>query len=94
MGWVHPRTNEIVAGLPGVQAEVSALAVRQHAKVIAKASRHIDTGRLISNITIENHRKGKAIVFHDPAILSLNYGHHTKKGRWVEGIHIIEEALS
>ncbi|MFD8789271.1 MULTISPECIES: DUF5403 family protein [Streptomyces] len=94
MGWVHPRTNEIAAGLEGVQAAVEAQAHVQHSKVMAKAANHVDTGRLISNITVRRHNKGQAIVFKDPNILSINYGHFTKDGTWVEGIHIIEEALS
>lgn len=100
MGWVDPRTNEIVAGLPGVTAALKEAAERQKAKVMAKAAGHVDSGWLINHIDIRRHNKGYAIVFTDPNIISINYGHwlrETKRGpklRWVEGIHIIEEGLS
>ncbi|MFG2620735.1 DUF5403 family protein [Streptomyces sp. NPDC048507] len=99
MGWVDPRTNEIAAGLPGVKSALKEAAERQKAKVMAKAAGHVESGWLINHIEVQEHEKGYAIVFTDPNILSINYGHwyrRTKKGppiKWVDGIHIIEEGL-
>ncbi|SHN24741.1 DUF5403 family protein [Streptomyces yunnanensis] len=99
MGWVHPRTNEIVAGLPGVKAALKETAGKQKSKVMAKAAGHVETGWLIEHISVEEHDKGYAIVFTDPNIISINYGHWLRKSKngppikWVEGIHIIEEGL-
>lgn len=99
MGWVDPRTNEIVAGLPGVTAALKETAETQKAKIVAAAAQHRKTGALISSISIRRHNKGYAIVFADPNIISINYGHwlrETEMGpklKWVDGIHIIEEGL-
>lgn len=100
MGWVDRDTNKIVAGLPGVTATLKETAERQKAKIMAKAAGHVETGWLISHIDVRRHARGYAIVFTDPNIISINYGHwlrETRRGpkiRWVEGIHIIEEGLS
>ncbi|MET8684845.1 DUF5403 family protein [Streptomyces sp. NPDC004732] len=102
MGWVNPRSEVIVAGMEGVMAHLGEVTERQYNKVIAAAGEHVETGHLISHIHMKRHNKGYAIVFDDPNILSINWGHFQtytndkglKQKRWVEGIHIAEKGLT
>ncbi|GEB50444.1 DUF5403 family protein [Streptomyces cacaoi] len=100
MANVDRNTADLVAGLPEVLDEVKDAAEHQAGKARAKAGRHVETGHLLSHIKVVRHRKGYAVDFDHPHIVSVNYGHWLRrekagpKLKWVDGIGVIEEALS
>ncbi|MFD4397855.1 DUF5403 family protein [Kitasatospora sp. NPDC058478] len=84
----------MVAALPGVMGALKLEAEERAARVVAKASLHVDTGQFIAGIKVRRHSKGYAIVNLDPLAAHKNWGGWNERaGRHVDGIHAMEAAL-
>ncbi|GAA3537193.1 hypothetical protein GCM10022419_016290 [Nonomuraea rosea] len=91
--WVHPDCNEIVAGLPGVHAEVVKTAHRG-ARLLRKAI-NSQTGAMAGSV--EAHSLGSKDAWFglsDPGAIPYNFGHHNNwADRDIPGSHVIEKAM-
>jgi hypothetical protein len=98
MASVHIDTdcNEVVAHLPGVRAELAATAEGGKARAEAILAGHHRTGQTEITVTagdkldyfvnlVDNSAK--------PAAAAIEYGHTTKGGRAVRGVHAISGAF-
>ncbi|RKN09644.1 hypothetical protein D7319_11310 [Streptomyces radicis] len=94
MASVDPRLDSIVAHMPEVRAEVREELERRAARVRAVVAAHVATGALSRSLDVEVSNPDSTVSIADPAIISINYGHHTVNGVWVEGIHAIEAGLT
>lgn len=78
-------------------------ALKSHAESIANKARmllaqHRKTGA--HHINYEGHRSSAPfghidhyVVMDGPAPISVEYGHHTKHGKWVHGLYIMTRAM-
>ncbi|MFD7101931.1 DUF5403 family protein [Streptomyces celluloflavus] len=82
-----------IAHLPAVREEVLRHAEERAARIRAVAAGHQDTGEFVRSIKIHKGDVDTIIYSDDPAALSKNYGHQTRSGRMVEGIHAFEAGL-
>ncbi|WP_043617360.1 DUF5403 family protein [Nonomuraea candida] len=91
--WVNPRTNEIVAGLPGVHAEVIATAHRGAA--LLKAEINTRTGAMAASVSAEAVGSKDAFFgMSDEGAIPYNFGHHNLwADRDIPGSHVIEQAM-
>lgn len=96
MAYVRPNLNEIVAGMPAVQARVKAQAVGVEMRMKSVLAGHIRTGKLFHSVKVERAFKGKDYWIHVSAkyVVPANYGHLNKwSGKRVEGIQFIKKAV-
>ncbi len=85
--------NSVIAHLPGVIAEVAAKAAEGAGRAEAILSRHHRTGA--THITVTHGRTDSFVNLVDPggAAAAIEFGHTTKSGRAVQGIHAITGAF-
>ena len=88
---VYRWVDEYVAHMPGVRARVASELEGRAARVRAVISAHRRTGQLQANVRVGV--TDTQVVMEDPAVYAINYGHAAPNGRWVPGIHAIEEGL-
>ncbi|MFD9813986.1 DUF5403 family protein [Streptomyces sp. NPDC059080] len=94
MASVNPRLDRLVAHMPEVTAEVRAEMARRAARVRAVVAAHVDSGALSRSLSVETNSVDSTVSIADPNVLAINYGHRTKSGRVVEGIHAIEAGMT
>lgn len=90
MAQVDRNLDRQVAGMRGVQAELTREARGIEARAQAIRAQHFDTGRL----KVERTRGAvdRFVSLEDPNVLSIEYGHFTKSGSFVPGLHILAKA--
>lgn len=93
MAYVKPNIHKTVAGMPGVMQVLKAHATVMAGEIKAAAAPHRKTGAFEHGIKVRRHRKGYSVDLEDRHSASINYGHFTKTGEWVEGIHAIEHVV-
>lgn len=93
MASLDPHMAARLAHLPAVRAAVAAELRDRADRVEAVVAAHTATGALAASLEVVVDRVDSTVSISDPAILAINYGHHTPDGRWVEGIHAIEAGL-
>lgn len=87
--WIDPRINTSVAMLPGVQAELAALAGSLELQARAHLLQHRDRGDSRIERTRSGQKKDWWISLVDEHAMSIEYGHHTRSGTFVQGLGII-----
>lgn len=90
MAWVHPRLDAVVAHLPGVTGAVRDAARPIAARARALLAAHYHEGH--SRIVVINQDTDVLVCLEDEAALAIEYGHTTRSGRRVAGLHIIGRA--
>lgn len=93
MATVRPDTNKIVARMRGVKSEVRDELDSREARVQAVVDAHRFTGAVSRSLKVRTNRVDSTVSISDPVIVPINYGHVSRNGSWVEGIHAIEAAL-
>lgn len=95
MAFIDPDIEEMVAGLPEVQARVSAAAEAGAVRIRTVLVPHTVTGRLLASVDVTRSIKGKDrwINVSAPYVVPANYGfYHVKARRFIHGIHFVEAA--
>ncbi|WP_431911727.1 DUF5403 family protein [Nonomuraea jabiensis] len=91
--WVDPNIEEIVAGLPGVKAEVVKTAHRGAQKLKANIAKR--TGAMARSVSVSTGTKDAFFGISDDGALGYNYGHHNKwSDEQVAGSHVIEQTVA
>jgi hypothetical protein len=91
--WIDPNIEEIVAGLPGVKAEVVATAHRGAQKLKSNIAKR--TGAMARSVSVSVGTKDAFFGIDDPGALGYNYGHHnTWTDEDVAGSHVIERTVA
>lgn len=98
--------GRLVLNSPAMEAEMRARAERVQAEFIATApvsdqpddehrGRYKDSSSVESGTHggIHHDRAYGRVTVDDEAAMSIEYGHHTKKGKFVEGSHTLTRAL-
>jgi hypothetical protein len=96
MVYVRPNLNEVVAGMPAVQARVKAQAVGVETRMKAVLAKHIRTGNLFRSVKVERAFKEKDYWIHVSAkyVIPANYGSiNSWSHKRIEGIHFIKKAV-
>jgi hypothetical protein len=95
MAYVRKNLNEVIAGMPAVQARVHAVAIEGEGRIKAAIAPHTKTGRLISSVHVERaNRFDYWIHVTAPYAVPLNYGFkHNWTGKHIEGINFIKAAI-
>lgn len=95
MASVEKGLDRRVAGMRGVQAELTEEAKQVEARAKAIRAQHYLTGRL----KVERTRGvvDRFVSLEDPNVLSIEYGHWSgtrgsANRTWVEGLHILAKA--
>lgn len=94
MASVNRNLDRLVAHMPEVRAEVRRELEERATRVRAVVHAHRDTGALSRSLEVEANTTDSTVSIEDPDVLAINYGHRTKSGRMVEGIHAIEAGLT
>lgn len=98
MGWVNPKTNEIVAYHRGVRPALAEAQTRGVAAAKGFLAEHDhpggvsikkSKGKLDRYVVMEDDDSGRG----EPAAAAIEYGHTTSEGRPVEGLHILGRTL-
>lgn len=92
--WIDPNVAEIVAGLPGVHAEVVATAHRGAA--LLKRNINSQTGAMAGSVEVEVlNDKDAFFGMSDEGAMPYNYGHHNNwADRDIPGSHVIEKTIA
>lgn len=95
MAYVRSNLDEVVAGLPGVNATVEQAAEKAAARMRAKIAPHIKTGQLFRSVQVERaNSKDYWIHVSVPYVVPANYGfRHHWAHRHITGIHFIKFAV-
>lgn len=95
MAYVRKNLNEIVAGMPGVQARVKAQAYLLEFKIRTLIRPHSRTGFLLSSVGVERANDKDYWVYigaRYAAPVNFGFRHNWTKER-IEGLHFIKEAI-
>lgn len=95
--WVAPDLSTRAARLAGRSSAMAAAALNVLMEAKALAARHVRTGGYISsfNVTTVPGKNGvtdRLVTNHDPAAVSIEFGHITTTGRRVGGQRIMGRA--
>ncbi|GII83291.1 hypothetical protein Ssi03_12810 [Sphaerisporangium siamense] len=92
--WVNPKIAEVIAGLPGVHAEV--IATAQRGAKILKANIARRTGAMARSVRAEALGDKDAFFgVKDEGAIGYNFGHFNNwADREVPGSHVIERTIS
>ncbi|MEU7168429.1 DUF5403 family protein [Streptomyces morookaense] len=90
---MKPTIHKTVAGLPGVMQNLKGHATVMAGEIKAVAAPHRKTGAFEHGIKVRRLRKGYAVNLEDRNSASINYGHFTEAGVWVDGIHAVEHVV-
>jgi hypothetical protein len=96
MAYVRKNLDEIVAGLPGVNAQVEKVANDRAERMKAIIEPHNKTWRLWESVKVKRAFKGKDYWIHVEAhyAIPINYGFdHNWTGEHVKGINFIKGAI-
>lgn len=96
MAHVRRNLDEIVAGLPGVQARVRFQAEALEARMKSLILPHSKTGNLFRSVSVERAFRGKDYWVHVSAhyAVPVNYGfEHNFAHRHITGINFIKGAV-
>ncbi|KAA9155547.1 hypothetical protein FPZ12_029570 [Amycolatopsis acidicola] len=78
------RDSEVEAALGDIAYEILG-------KARANLEKHHKTG--VHRITQTKGKVDHYVNLVGPSSTSVEFGHHTKNGEWVEGLHILKDAL-
>jgi hypothetical protein len=91
--WIDPNIAEIVAGLPGVKAEVVATAHRGAALLKSNIAKR--TGAMARSVSVTQGTKDAFFGISDEGALGYNYGHHNNwSDEDVPGSFVIEKTIA
>ena len=96
MAFVRRNLDEIVAGLPGVNAEVKGQAVALESRMKAIVLPHNKSGHLFRSIEVKRSFKGKDyfVVIEARYAAAVNYGFiHNFSHKHIDGINFIKGAI-
>ncbi|MCT2594225.1 DUF5403 family protein [Streptomyces sp. N2-109] len=85
--------NAKIAHMPGVKAAVRDDLESRATRVRAVVADHIHDGHVSASLKVRTNIVDSTVSISDPAIYAINYGHKSRNGSWVEGIHAIEAGL-
>lgn len=91
MAWVDPDCNDIVAHLRGVKDAVGEEAGEIATRARRVLAQHHYTGA--SRIVVTTQDTDRIVWLVDRAALSIEFGHTTRHGRDVEGVHALGRAV-
>lgn len=98
MGWVNPKTNEIVAYLPAVRPALDAAQARGVSAAKGLLAEHDHPGG--AKITKSKGKLDRYVIMEDddsgagePAAAAIEYGGTTSEGKPIEGLHILGRTL-
>jgi len=86
------RTLHDIAAL--VNGDVHKVAEKIASLAMARASAHVRTGQFEGSFEVVSENSlDWAVINSDPNAASIEFGHHTKSGTFVEGIHALSGAV-
>ena len=106
MAKVYNNAGILAAQVAGLDPEMDAAAERVKAEIKSRAARHHDTGAFADSFDVradlyrERGVMDRGIESDDPAALSIEYGHFTRRSKsrrlrkWVPGLMIVNEAVN